>query len=47
VYNLYSRKNPYSIFFESTGNNIKAYRLLIFGAPIVSLAYNFQLDKKK
>lgn len=41
VYNLYGAKNTYSIFFKTENNNAKAYRLKIFGAPIMSIAYNF------
>lgn len=45
VYNLYGRKNAYSVFFKSDAGSIKAYKLQIFGAPIVSLAYNFVFEK--
>lgn len=41
VYNLYGHKNVYSVFFKTENNNAKAYKLQIFGAPIISLAYNF------
>lgn len=37
VYNLYGRRNAYSIFYRTT-----PYRLSIFGAPIPSLTYNFE-----
>ena len=39
VYNLYGRKNAYSIFYR-TGE--QANRLSIFAAPIPSLTYNFE-----
>ena len=39
VYNLYGRKNVYSIFYRPEG----PYRLSIFGAPIPSLTYNFDV----
>ena len=39
VYNLYGRKNAYSIFYR-TGE--QANRLAIFAAPIPSLTYNFE-----
>lgn len=42
VYNIYGRKNAYSIFLKTVGTTIKPYRLTIFGAPIISLSYNFK-----
>ncbi len=42
VYNLYGRKNAYSIFLRTQGTAIKANKLTVFGAPIVSLSYNFR-----
>jgi hypothetical protein len=47
VYNLYGRKNAYSVFFRSEENLLKAYKLTIFGAPIVSLAYKFTFNHMK
>jgi hypothetical protein len=44
VYNLYGRKNAYSVFFRSEENLLKAYKLTIFGAPIVSLSYKFTFN---
>ncbi|MFD2571680.1 carboxypeptidase-like regulatory domain-containing protein [Spirosoma soli] len=41
VYNLYGRKNAYSIFFKTESGKTNAYQLQIFAAPIVSLSYNF------
>lgn len=41
VYNLYARKNAYSIFFKTESGNTNAYMLQIFAAPIASLSYNF------
>lgn len=43
VYNLYGRNNPYSIFFNNREGALKSYSLKVFGAPIVSLAYNARL----
>ncbi|RLD69412.1 MAG: TonB-dependent receptor [Bacteroidetes bacterium] len=44
VYNLTGRKNAYSVYFNSGDDGvIKGYKLSIFGAPIVSLTYNFKL----
>lgn len=51
VYNLYGRKNAYNIYYgprtggygQIFGNSpIGAYRISIFGAPIVSLSYQFK-----
>jgi hypothetical protein len=44
VYNLYGRKNAYSVFFKNVGRVTKPYKLTVFGAPIVSLAYNFTFE---
>ena len=41
VYNIYGRSNPYSIFFRTENGKTNPYRLTVFGAPILSLAYNF------
>lgn len=41
VYNLYGRKNAYSVFFKAENNKTNAYQLRIFAAPIISLSYNF------
>jgi hypothetical protein len=43
VYNIYGRKNPYSVFMRSVGSrNIQPYQLVIFGSPFGSLTYNFK-----
>ncbi len=42
IYNLYGRKNAYSIFFRTEGQVTNPYRLAIFAAPIPSLSYNFE-----
>ncbi|KPM49672.1 TonB-dependent receptor [Jiulongibacter sediminis] len=44
VYNLYGRKNAYSVFFRKEDLVTKPYKLTVFGAPIVSLAYNFTFE---
>jgi hypothetical protein len=44
VYNVYAHKNAYSVYFKTENGSIKAYKLQIFGAPIVSLAYNFKFE---
>ena len=43
IYNLYGRKNPYSIFFKARGYKVaQAYRLSVIGAAIPSVTYNFK-----
>jgi hypothetical protein len=44
VYNLYGRKNAYSVFLKNQGTAIKANKLTVFGAPIISLSYNFKFQ---
>ena len=52
VYNIYGRDNAYNVFFQPrdastpplgifSGSPFAAYRLSVFGAPVVSLAYKF------
>ncbi len=42
VYNLTGRKNAYSVYFKTEGDNIRGYKLSIFGQPIVTLSWNFK-----
>jgi hypothetical protein len=44
IYNLYGRKNPYSIFFKPTNNGSlpQSYRLAVLGTVFPSIGYNFQ-----
>ncbi|WP_428665014.1 TonB-dependent receptor [Runella sp.] len=42
VYNLYGRKNQYSVFMRTQGTAYNTYQLQIFSSPVVSLAYNFK-----
>ncbi|HWA35564.1 MAG TPA: hypothetical protein VG737_15590 [Cyclobacteriaceae bacterium] len=42
IYNVFGRKNPYSIYFKSENGVINGYVLSIFGAPIPTLTYNFR-----
>ena len=42
VYNLYGRKNAYSIYYRTEGQATNPYRLAIFAAPIPSLTYNIE-----
>jgi len=41
IYNVYGRKNPYSIFFKSSGAGIpQPYQLSILGSALPSISYN-------
>ncbi len=47
VYNLYARKNPYSIYYQKKNEDFKQgsyglYQLSIIGIPVPSLTYNFR-----
>ncbi len=43
VYNLYGRKNAYSVFFKDTADaRPTAYKLAILGAAFPSITYNFK-----
>jgi TonB dependent receptor/CarboxypepD_reg-like domain/TonB-dependent Receptor Plug Domain len=42
VYNIYGRKNAYSVFLRTQATTVNANKLIIFGAPIASLTYNFK-----
>jgi hypothetical protein len=44
IFNVYGRKNPYSIFFkpEYAGRIAQAYRLSVIGTIFPSLTYNFK-----
>lgn len=43
IYNLYARKNAYSVFYKLRSNSRSdAYKLSIFGSAIPSLTYNFK-----
>ncbi|MFY7908311.1 MAG: TonB-dependent receptor [Emticicia sp.] len=44
VYNLYGRKNPYSVFYRAENRVLNPYKLTIFGSPIPSLAYKFTFE---
>lgn len=42
-YNLYARKNPYTIFFEDDGDGfLRPYQLSIIGTVLPSLSYSFK-----
>jgi hypothetical protein len=45
VYNVYGRKNPYSIFFRQDEDNpqvTRAFRLAIYAIPIPYVTFNFK-----
>ena len=49
IYNLYGRKNPYSVFYRkdasaqsSTSTQYSIYKLSIIGVPVPSITYNFK-----
>jgi hypothetical protein len=43
-YNVYARKNPYSIFFQQDANGrLKPYQLSLIGAVIPSLSYSIKI----
>ena len=42
IYNLLGRDNPYSVFFNVEGKEIKGYKLIVFGVPIPTITYNFK-----
>ena len=49
IYNLYGRKNPYSVFYQkgssiqdSSQNSYNLYTLSIIGVPVPSITYNFK-----
>jgi hypothetical protein len=47
VYNVYGRRNPYSVFFKpSYGGTIpQAYRLSVIGSAVPALTYNFKITR--
>ncbi len=44
VYNIYARKNPYSVFFKEVRAGIlRPYRLAIIGTALPSISYSFKI----
>lgn len=41
VYNVLGRQNVYSVYFKNENNNIKGYKLSVFGRAIPSLTFSF------
>ncbi|WP_229793701.1 TonB-dependent receptor [Salinimicrobium marinum] len=42
VYNVLGRNNPYSVFFVTKDNEVKAYQSSIFSIPVPTITYNFK-----
>ena len=47
IYNLYGRRNQYSLFVQPFEKSFRTYELTILNTPFVSLTYNFGNDGKK
>lgn len=44
VYNVYARKNAYSVFFQDDGSGVlRPYKLAIIGTILPSISYNFKI----
>ena len=41
VYNVYARKNPFSVFYRNEDGKFKAYQLSILGTALPFIGYNF------
>jgi hypothetical protein len=44
IYNLYGRKNAYSVFFRNRGVALEPYKLTVFASPVPTLTYNFRFE---
>ena len=42
VYNLFGRRNAYSVYYQAQAGSIQGYKLSIFGAPIPFVSYNIK-----
>ena len=42
IYNVLGRNNPYSVFFVTENNEVKAYESSIFSIPVPTITYNFK-----
>ena len=42
IYNLFGRKNAYSVFFATENGQVKSYKSTIFSVPIPTITYNFK-----
>ncbi len=42
VYNIYGRKNAFSVFFEGRNGQPQAFKLSVLGRPFAAITYNFK-----
>ncbi len=42
VFNLLGRRNPSSVYFQTSRGNVEGYKLSIFGKPVPTITYNFR-----
>jgi len=42
VYNITGRKNVYSVFFKTSREGVRGYKLSVFARPIFNVTYNFK-----
>jgi len=50
IYNVYNRKNPYSVYFRNNADNsiqTEAVRFAVFGSIVPAISYNFNFDVDK
>ena len=50
IYNVYNRKNPYSVYFRNNEDNpiqTEAVRFAVFGSIVPAISYNFNFDVDK
>jgi hypothetical protein len=50
IYNVYNRRNPYSVFFRNNADNFaqtEAVRFAVFGSIVPAVSYNFNFDVNK
>ena len=43
IYNLTGRKNPYSVYFNTSDGKISSYSYSVIGVPIFTITWNFKL----
>ena len=41
IYNLFARENAYSVYFKKVGEQVKGYKLSIFGTAVPSITFSF------
>ena len=47
VYNALARKNAYNIYYVTEGNEIKGYKLSVFGTAIPYISLNIKFNRKR